>query len=355
MRLLIVTQKVDVNDAILGFFHHWLEKLAEKTELVVITNFLGRHNLPNNVEIYSLGKERNKGRWYKFFRYQYLFLKFLSKVNGIFFHMCPEYVIAVGLWPKIFRKKSILWYVHVSVNWKLKLAERLVSKIFTASKGSFRLKSSKVIITGHGIDIEKFKIQNEFKNLNRKFNIIYVGRISEIKNQKTLIKAIDILVNQNNFKNLKVDLIGNPITAKDQIYLKSLKNLIHEFNLEGYVNFLGSVPNKDIVKYYQEADLSINLCPTGGLDKTVLESMACGLLIIIFNKNFLEILKDYQDKLILNNKNEKELTEKIIKIFELKREERKKISIFLRKQVIQYHNLNNLINKIINEFQKIKS
>ncbi len=353
MKLLIITQKVDVNDDILGFFHHWLEKLAEKkVELVVITNYLGEHNLPNNVEIYSLGKERNKSRWHKFFRYQYLFLKFLSKVKGIFFHMCPEYVIAAGLWPKIFRKKSILWYVHTSVNWKLKLAKRLVNKIFTASKGSFGLKSNKVIITGHGINIKKFKIQDpEFKNLNRKFNIIYVGRISEIKNQKTLIKAINILV-QNEFKDLKVDLIGNPITTKDQIYLRDLKNLIQKFNLEGYINFLGSIPNKDILKYYQTADLSINLCPAGGLDKAVLESMACGLLVIVFNKNFVEILEDYQDKLILNNKDEKELAEKIIKIFELKGEERKKISIFLRKQIIQYHNLSNLIDKIINEFQE---
>ena len=39
MKLLIITQKVDINDDNLGSFHNWLEKMAEKTnELSKQTN-----------------------------------------------------------------------------------------------------------------------------------------------------------------------------------------------------------------------------------------------------------------------------------------------------------------------------
>ena len=105
----------------------------------------------------------------------------MPKINGVFFHMCPEYVIGAGLWPKIFRKKSLLWYAHKSVNWKLRLAEKLVNKIFTPSKESFRLPSEKVEISGHGIDLVKFKTKETNKN-GSGFKIISVGRITAVKN-----------------------------------------------------------------------------------------------------------------------------------------------------------------------------
>ena len=164
-RILILTQKVDVNDDVLGFFHGWLEKLAQKTDLFVIANYVGDYKLPDNVKVFSLGKEKRANSLVKNLKYQWFLLKLLPKVDGVFFHMCPEYVIGAHLLPKIFRKKTLLWYTHKAVNWKLKLAEKLIDKIFTASKESFRLSSKKVEITGHGIDADKFSIFNfQFSN-----------------------------------------------------------------------------------------------------------------------------------------------------------------------------------------------
>src|SRR3989344_6741688 len=57
MRLLIVTQKVDKNDPVLGFFHRWIEKFAKNFERVtVICLGKGEYNLPANVKVLSLGK-----------------------------------------------------------------------------------------------------------------------------------------------------------------------------------------------------------------------------------------------------------------------------------------------------------
>ena len=59
MRLLIVTQKVDREDDLLGFFHQWIIEFAKHCESVtVICLEEGSHRLPSNVRVFSLGKER---------------------------------------------------------------------------------------------------------------------------------------------------------------------------------------------------------------------------------------------------------------------------------------------------------
>src|SRR3989344_8176980 len=155
--ILLVTQKIDRLDSNLGFFCRWVEKLSEETEVAVISNYVGSYKFNKNVSVFSLGKEEGFGRLRRFFNYQKLILKLLPSSRGIFFHMCPEYVLGAWLLPIIFQKKSLLWYVHKSVNFRLWLAEKLVNKIFTASAESFRLKSKKTEIVGHGIDVDLFK------------------------------------------------------------------------------------------------------------------------------------------------------------------------------------------------------
>lgn len=59
MKLLICTQTVDREDPVLGFFCSWIAEFAKRCEKVtVICLKEGAHTLPNNVVIYSLGKER---------------------------------------------------------------------------------------------------------------------------------------------------------------------------------------------------------------------------------------------------------------------------------------------------------
>ena len=297
MKLLIITQKVDINDDNLGSFHSWLEKLAEKADIFVIGNYVGKYDLPENVKVFSLGKEIGVGRLVKIFKYQWFLLKLLPRVNGVFFHMCPEYVLGAHLLPKIFRKKTLLWYTHKSVNWKLKLAEKLVDKIFTASKESFRLPSKKVEITGHGIDINKFKSQisklpavEAGLKSDGKFKIITVSRIAEVKNLHLLIETAGILKNKN--FDFEIKIAGAPILESDLIYFKGLKNLIKEKKLDDIVELVGSISNKYIAEFYQSGDLFINLSDTGSLDKAILEAMACGLKILTSNEAFKNILPE---------------------------------------------------------------
>ena len=341
MKLLIITQKVDMNDDNLGSFHGWLKKLAEKADIFVIGNYVGKYDLPENVKVFSLGKERRVGRLVKIFKYQWFLLKLLPRVDGVFFHMCPEYVLGAHLLPKIFRKKTLLWYTHKSFNWKLKLAEKLTDKIFTASKESFRLPSKKVEVTGHGIDMEKFKVQSsKFKiNENSKFRIISVGRISPVKNYEIMINAAEILKNKD--FNFEIKIAGAPILKDDKTYFEKLKNLIKEKKLDDIVEFVGPIPNKYIAEFYQSGDLFINLSDTGSLDKAVLEAMACGLKILTSNEAFKDILKEDN----IADKNPENIAFKIINLASSE----KKYSLV--EYTAKNHGLDNLAEKIIKQFR----
>lgn len=342
MKLLIIAQKIDINDDILGFFYRWLEKMAERVdEIYVIVNFVGEHNFPLNVKIFSLGKEKGYSKIRRYFLfYKYIF-RILSKTNGVFFHMCPEYVIAAGLLPKILRKKTLFWYVHKKTGFRLWLAEKLVDKIFTASKKSFRLSSKKVDIVGHGVDVNKFQINTKYKIPNNKYRVITAGRISRIKNLDILIEAGRILKNKF-FRNFEILIAGKPITKEDEIYFDELKKSIEKQGLNDTIAFIGSVAYPQIPEFYQKGDLFINLSDTGSVDKAILEAMASNLAVLTSNEAFKEILPAKY----LTLKNPEEIADKIISLSQ------EKSDPILREYVAQNHNLDNLIEKIAAFYEK---
>ena|SRR3989344_1180106 len=336
MRLLIITQKVDKNDPILGFFHRWIEEFAKHCQsIIVICLQKGEYNLPKNIKILSLGKEKGKSK----IKYIFNFYKHIwherKNYDVVFVHMNPVYVILGGFFWKISGKKITLWYTHKSVDWKLCLAEKITNIIFTASKESFRLPSKKVEVTGHGIDIRKFKNQKS-KIKSNKFMIITAGRIAEVKNLHLLIETADILKNKN--FNFEIKIAGAPILEADKIYFEKLKNLIKKKELENLIKFVGSISNNDIAEFYQSGDIFVNLSDTGSADKVVLEAMATGLNILTSNEAFKNVVSEKY----FTEKKPEIITDKIIDLsVEVADHD-------LRKYIIANHNLSYLA-KIITE------
>lgn len=343
MRLLIITQKLDISDDNLGFFHRWVEEFAENAEeIFVIANFIGEHHLPDKVKIFSLGKEKEFGRIRRYFNFYRHLFKILPKSDAVFIHMISVWVILS--WPlcKIFGKKIYLWYTHKSVTFSLRAAEKLADKIFTASEKSFRLPSNKVEIMGHGIDTQKFSPAKIFKEnlggqVNSKFRIITAGRIAPVKNLDILIEAAEILKNKN--FNFEIQIAGAPITEKDEEYFKELKKMITEKRLEDSARFVGPIPYKEIEKFYQTGDLFVSLSNTGSIDKSVLEAMACGMNVLVSNESFFNILPEEN---FIKDLGVDSLAEKI-KLFMLNNVLRDN----LREIVLKNHDLKNLIKKLI--------
>jgi len=115
--------------------------------------------------------------------------------------------------------------------------------------------------------------------------------------------------------------------------------MIKEKELEGKIKFSGSILYKNIVEFYKSGNLFVNFSKTGSLDKSVLEAMASGLLILTSNEAFKKILSE---KYFVNKiENPKIIADKIQFLL---------MSAYdydLRDYVVKNHNLNHLMAKII--------
>lgn len=350
VKLLIVTQKVDYNDDLLGFFHQWIKEFASHFEKVsVICLGKGEYDLPDNVLVYSLGKEKKISKFIQLFNFYKYIWQLQNDYDAVFVHMNPEHIVSGGLVWKLLHKKIALWYTHRLVDLKLRISEKLATIIFTASPAGFGLKSEKVKVVGHGIDTEEFKPTDKIKG--EVFQIIYVGRISKIKNQQMLIEAAKILKEKN--LEFKIKLIGQTITSGDGEYLSDLKRMIGNYHLGERIEFVGSVPYQKIKSFYQSADLNVNLCPTGGLDKAVLEAMASGIPVMAANNEFKKEFGVYADKLMIKENDAADLAQKIESLNKMNGEENKSMKAYLRDRVIENHELKNLINKISDEIKRL--
>lgn len=342
MKLLIITQKVDVNDGNLGFFHHWLEKLAEQTQgLRVICLSKGEYHLPSNVKVFSLGKEKSYPKIWQFLRLQKLLLDNLPQVDGVLIHMCPIYAILAAPLVKLFKKKFIMFYAHGGTHFKLKIAQKLVDRILTSSPAGFRLKSKKVRAIGQGIDVELF--HPEGRQGSEDFRILYAGRLNRTKDPETIVKALDILINSQNVKKIKLKIIGHPLIRSEKEYLRDLRVLVNDKKLTRYVEFIDGVPYSKMPEQYREADLFINSSSTGSMDKVVLEAMASGCLVLNCNEAYRQILTE---KYLFSKSDENDLAQKIVNLMRSGRD------YSLREIVVKNHNLDNFIERIVAQFHE---
>ncbi|MFH1286454.1 MAG: glycosyltransferase [Candidatus Magasanikbacteria bacterium] len=287
MKLLILTQKVNQNDAILGFFHRWIIEFAKHCESVIVVCLeKGEYDLPENVTVLSLGKDSDATKFaYTKSFYTYIW-KYRKEYDSVFVHMNPEYLVLGGLFWKLLGKKVALWYTHKSVDLKLRIAEKMVHTIFSASRKSFRLKSKKLKITGHGIDTDLFRPAKTKKANSDKKILLQVGRVAPCKNQEISIKLL--------FKLIKKDvdavlwIVGVPVTEEEIEYEKAMKVLVSDLSLGHRVVWKGAMPNTDLPKVYNSADIILNFSTTGSMDKDVLEGMSCNRLVLTINEAYKE-------------------------------------------------------------------
>ena len=127
MKLLIITQKVDQNDQLLGFFIDWLKRFAERFEKVIVLCLeKGEFNLPENVKVISLGKERGVSKLKQFFNFYFLIFTLSKDYDNVFAHMNPIWVVLGSIPWRLLGKKIYFWYTHKAVTLKLRLAEKII-------------------------------------------------------------------------------------------------------------------------------------------------------------------------------------------------------------------------------------
>ena len=340
MKLLILTQKVDKEDPTLGFFHNWILEFTKNIDKVsVICLEKGDYDLPQNVKVYSLGKEsgRSKIKYVKnFFN---LILGLNREYDSVFIHMNQEYVLLGGFIWKILGKKIYFWRNHLEGGLFTRISVWLSNKVFCTSKTSFTAKFKKTILMPVGIDTDKFVKLESLKVNKLKNSILFLGRMDKIKKPDLLIEALDIL-NKKNI-NFVCDFYGDP-TLKTGDYFDLIKKKVLGSDLKNKINFYKAVANYETPRIYSEHSIYVNLTPAGSFDKTILEAAACGCLLVVANKS---LLGEIDDRMITGESAE-DIAERIEFWFDISEAERKKVLDGLKKYVTKNHSVAVLIEKI---------
>ncbi len=279
MRLLVITQKVDESDPVLGFFVDWLSEFSKHATFVqVICLEKGSSKLPENIQVHSLGKEHGpKASFVYAYRFLSLVWKLRNEYDSVFVHMNPEYVVLAGWIWSLSGKKSVLWYLHKSVTWKLRIASLFVTRILTATPESLRLRTDKKLVVGHGIDISTLKpIPTPSENVP--IELITVGRLSPIKRVDLLIDAMYEL----NKKKIPVRfrIVGGAAGIDGESYEKELRSRVEALDLQQVVEFVGPIPHDSLNTYFKQTHIFLHASNTGSLDKAILEPLAVGVPVI---------------------------------------------------------------------------
>ncbi len=340
MRILVITQKIDKNDKVLGFFHGWLKELSQKFESVeVICLEKGEFDLPKNTTVYSLGKEIGVSKL-GFLKnlYRYLFL-IRGSYDRVFVHMNEEYLLLAGLYWKSVGIPVYLWRNHPKGSLKTRIAVMLSKKVFCTSRSSFTARFKKTLVMPAGIDTKTFRPVEGI--VRGKYSVCMVGRISPIKQIDLALKAIKILVS----KGIQVSLsIIGPVLDKDQEYFESLKKYIKENNLSNIVSWKDAVSIDNLPEVYSSFEICLNLTPSGSFDKTIVEASSCGAVPLVSNSS----LKGFLPDLCITGNLPEEIAESLQKLLEPK--EQVKIQDKL-KHFVESQSLSELVKKLLLEMK----
>jgi len=345
LKILYITQAIDKDFYLLAPFYKWLNLFSSRMEKIYALCLQeGRHeDLADNIEVKSLGKETgNRKLQYIFNFYKYtLSLILWEKVDLIFVHMNELYVFMLWPFAVLAGIPIVIWRAHGRLDWKAKLVTKLASAIVTSSETGHQVVSAKRQIIGQCVDLDHFPLKRDYPEKPEK--IIWVGRISQVKNLETLISAAEILTNQG--LSLHFDIIGSAPDQAGLNYLAGLKELINQKGLADNFVFAGEIDHEDLPSIYKSADIFINTSNTGSLDKTVLEAMATGLFVINSNYGFDKILENFPECKFKQG-DQKELADKIKFAVSLDKDTRSVLGGKLREIVASDHTLNSFIEKL---------
>ena len=278
MKLLIVTQTIDINDPVLGFFCRWVEEFAKHCEKVtVICLHEGIHSLPNNVRVTALGKTR-VGRVFDFL---HLCISRRSEYDTVFVHMNQEYVLIAGWLWKLLGKRTYLWRNHYAGSWLTDVAAVFCTKVFCTSKHSYTVKYKKTVLMPVGVDTERFT--PGARHVRKPHSILFLARMASSKRPELFLDALAMLARAGT--RFTATFVGSPAPG-DESYYAGLKAHTATLGFEDAVIFLPAVTNADAVNLYRTHEIFVNASPSGMLDKTIFEAAASGCIVLAASTDF---------------------------------------------------------------------
>jgi len=354
--LLLFNLKTDADDDVLGFTTDWINALAVHFERVfVITMFAGRIAVADNVQVFSVGREKGYSKTRRIFEFYRLLFGLLhrERIDACFAHMIQ--LFAVLSWPLLRPKRIpiVLWFGHKATPMLLKVAHLLVDRVVTSTPAAFSLKSDKVAVIGQGITETKFPLRPPSPR-NNPFVLISVARLSQIKHIDIMIEAVATIVRRHGKDSIRLILLGEALSDSDKAYKSSLQSLVTELHMRDNVQFIGAVPHAEVATWLRQADMSLNFAPKGAIDKAALESLASGIPVLVQNESFLAVFDRAgvaPDLFLVKNIEADTVAQLIEHWMQFEAHESRAILEQLSVSVLTEHGLSRLAKKITAQFQ----
>ncbi|MBP7741952.1 MAG: glycosyltransferase family 4 protein [Aliarcobacter sp.] len=204
--------------------------------------------------------------WLVYFANKNLKIKVVSTVHGF---------NSISFYSKIMTKADAIICVSNSI-------KEYIQK-------NYQTPESKITVIPRGIDLELFnpdnidndfieKFKEEFK-IKDKFIVSSVGRVTQLKDYETFIKAIKIV--KEDIPNIVALIVGGVRSDKED-YLKSLKILIKELDLEENIIFTGSQSKIEQIYTLSDVIVSSSKKPES-FGRAVAEAIAMNTPVIATN------------------------------------------------------------------------
>ena len=266
--------------------------------------------------------------WLVYFANKSLKIKVVSTVHGF---------NSVGFYSSIMQKADAVICVSNSI-------KEYIQKHYQTSE-------NKITVIPRGIDLELFNPKNidetfieNFKkefNLEDKFVVSSVGRVTQLKDYETFIKAIMLV--KKEIPNI-VGLIVGGVRIDKEDYLNSLKNLIKELNLEENIIFTGSQSKIEQIYALSDVVISSSKKPES-FGRAVAEAIAMNTPVIATNHGGVkDIIIENENGSFFEVGDEKELASEILKS--------RNLSFDGYNYIASNFSLENMVNKTLEVYSK---
>lgn len=132
--------------------------------------------------------------------------------------------------------------------------------------------TSKIHLIPNGVDTTLFSPTKKMQNKREQKTILFVGRLTHVKNLFRLLEALGTLATDYN---IRLQIVGGGELQPE------LEQAARHLNVECI--FEGTVPHQTLPSYMQQADLFVLPSLSEGHPKALLEAMSCGVPCVASN------------------------------------------------------------------------
>ncbi len=114
----------------------------------------------------------------------------------------------------------------------------------------------------------------------RRPQLLTVGEISTRKRQTLLLHAFARVLRE--LPDARLRIVGGPGHGETE-YAASVRHLARELSIEGSVDFLGRIPQEDLLREYQSADLYVHAAAEESSPMAIAQALAAGVPAVAFD------------------------------------------------------------------------